>query len=275
MKKTTTKNDVQVVAQTLIELNGETTTLEVKNELRANDFWATQQIVSTFMQDLKNEGVIDWRHNGDYRIYFKSLCDAQAMDDLRALTILNAMNDEDHAHDQAVNAMVTDLYGLNDQFIVDVDWVCDEEELDEALEVLQNYNLEIEVTGNTSANLTGTRENLKKYLANIHYGEITLEELEEFHPELFSTVDDEPCALANSQYRLEDDIDDTDDKDAGITYPEKGDYVCFGHPVKFPDEEERYYDAVMTKNQAKAAYSRYTGVPYPDVRIRILKADMF
>lgn len=59
MKQTLTKDDVKKVAVEQIETNGRTTSLDVKNELRKNDFWATQADISVFLQQLVTEGVLE------------------------------------------------------------------------------------------------------------------------------------------------------------------------------------------------------------------------
>lgn len=57
----------------LIEKNGSTSTLEVKDFLRANDYWATQTDVSKAMNDiydeLFNEGVVIKQNNGSFNVW--------------------------------------------------------------------------------------------------------------------------------------------------------------------------------------------------------------
>lgn len=56
--KSFTNNDVLVAAQKLIETNGSTTTLDVKNELRDQGFWAIQDDVAREMDVLENAGLL-------------------------------------------------------------------------------------------------------------------------------------------------------------------------------------------------------------------------
>ena len=68
--KNLAKQDVKDAAVKLMQSNGSTTTLDVKNELRSQGFWATQNQVSDFMNDLHNEES-DWvfdNPNG-FRVY--------------------------------------------------------------------------------------------------------------------------------------------------------------------------------------------------------------
>jgi len=61
---------VQLTAQKQIDQEGYTTTLDVKNELRAAGYWATQDAVSQIMDELANEGVYHWEDSGQgFRIY--------------------------------------------------------------------------------------------------------------------------------------------------------------------------------------------------------------
>lgn len=60
---------VKSAAETLMIINGETTTLEVKKLLRLEGFLAFQQEISRMMDDLSQEK--DWSYscNGLYRTY--------------------------------------------------------------------------------------------------------------------------------------------------------------------------------------------------------------
>ena len=67
--QTLTKKIVQDVGTHLIESNGSTTTLDVKQELRNQGYWAVQHEISTFMSQLADDGVFEYTDNGTYRIY--------------------------------------------------------------------------------------------------------------------------------------------------------------------------------------------------------------
>jgi len=71
-KLTLTRNDVRAVAHALMVLNGETTTLDVKEALRKKGFWATQDQVREFMLDVtQKDGDVAYRDdNGQYRVYY-------------------------------------------------------------------------------------------------------------------------------------------------------------------------------------------------------------
>lgn len=69
-KLTVDKNIVKEVAELLININGETTTKEIKTELRDNNYYATQEIVSNFMAQISNEQGWSYTFNGEYRTYF-------------------------------------------------------------------------------------------------------------------------------------------------------------------------------------------------------------
>lgn len=66
-----TKSDVLEAAEYMMQQNGQTTTLEVKNKLRSDSFFATQQVVSAFMEELCAEMGWQFENTGKFRIYFK------------------------------------------------------------------------------------------------------------------------------------------------------------------------------------------------------------
>ena len=67
--KTIRKEIVKNVATQLISKNHTTTTLDVKNALWYEEYWATQSDVSDLMKELANEGVFTFTQTGPYRIY--------------------------------------------------------------------------------------------------------------------------------------------------------------------------------------------------------------
>jgi hypothetical protein len=67
--KNLVKSDVYDVALDLIEENGSTTTLDVKNELRTRGFFAKQADVSEFMLEVAAEEKWDFTYNGVHRVY--------------------------------------------------------------------------------------------------------------------------------------------------------------------------------------------------------------
>lgn len=70
--KNLTRTDVFFTAFELIKLNGQTTSLEVKNELRTQDFYAIQKDVSKFLYELGETNELQFTTNGLYRIYILS-----------------------------------------------------------------------------------------------------------------------------------------------------------------------------------------------------------
>jgi len=50
-----TKDDIEQIADELIEKNGNTTTLEIRDQLRTNGFFTTQAFVSEAMTELTDE----------------------------------------------------------------------------------------------------------------------------------------------------------------------------------------------------------------------------
>lgn len=63
--------DVESTARKLIEKNGETTTLDVKNNLRDQGFFAVQSDISRFMDQVANSvSEIEWNDTGGHRIYY-------------------------------------------------------------------------------------------------------------------------------------------------------------------------------------------------------------
>lgn len=69
MAKTLTKADVFDVASDLIEQNGSTTTLDIKNELRKRGFFALQADVSQHMMDVCDEEGWSFSVSGNHRVY--------------------------------------------------------------------------------------------------------------------------------------------------------------------------------------------------------------
>jgi hypothetical protein len=67
--KTIDKNSVQQVAENLMRQHVFTTTLEVKQALRADRYFAKQADVSMFMDQLATELDWDYFENGEYRTY--------------------------------------------------------------------------------------------------------------------------------------------------------------------------------------------------------------
>lgn len=65
------KDDVDSVFTDLLETQGQATSLEVKQELRNQGFWATQNEVGVMLRDIAAESGIDWDFNGVYRTYIK------------------------------------------------------------------------------------------------------------------------------------------------------------------------------------------------------------
>ena len=63
---------VRLVAEQLMESNGTTTTLEVKNQLRNQGFWAYQANISAMMDELAC--LLGWQYEycGRFRRYFKA-----------------------------------------------------------------------------------------------------------------------------------------------------------------------------------------------------------
>lgn len=69
--KTLTQDIVRDVANELISLNGSTTNLDVKNELRKRGYWAVQSDVSDFMQNIASSVGSGWdtSNNGKFNTY--------------------------------------------------------------------------------------------------------------------------------------------------------------------------------------------------------------
>lgn len=68
-KKLFKDQDVLNVATKLIKKNGQTTTLEVKQELRNQRFWAVQADVSGVMDALAESGLLEHNFGAPYRTY--------------------------------------------------------------------------------------------------------------------------------------------------------------------------------------------------------------
>jgi len=66
----TMKDKVFDTAMDLIDFNDETTTLEIKNTMRANGEWIKQSEVSQYMEELYNDGHFDFYNKDGHRVYF-------------------------------------------------------------------------------------------------------------------------------------------------------------------------------------------------------------
>ncbi len=64
------KQDIKDVMNDLFEEIDPITSKEVKGELRANGFWATQAVVGIAMREIADEDGLDWTFNGTFRLYF-------------------------------------------------------------------------------------------------------------------------------------------------------------------------------------------------------------
>jgi len=76
-KKQLTTKDVKNVAVLLMKMNGNTTTLEVKTELRENNYFATQEDVSEAMMELSEDLSWYFHDNGTFRTYFLTNADLE------------------------------------------------------------------------------------------------------------------------------------------------------------------------------------------------------
>lgn len=63
------KTDVLNAAKALIDTDGFTTTLDVKRELRAQSLWALQRDVSSLMEELYEDGTLEFDDLGTHRSY--------------------------------------------------------------------------------------------------------------------------------------------------------------------------------------------------------------
>ncbi len=68
--KTLNKKIVKKVAEKLLINNGKTTTLEVKNKLRARNYFALQADISLFLAHISEEEGWSYDDNGVYRTYY-------------------------------------------------------------------------------------------------------------------------------------------------------------------------------------------------------------
>lgn len=67
--KTLEKADIEIAFNDLLVKNGQTTSLEVREELRKQGFWSTQHVVGTSLRDIADARGCDWDFNNTYRTY--------------------------------------------------------------------------------------------------------------------------------------------------------------------------------------------------------------
>lgn len=85
-KKTLTKLDVKNVALLLLKINGETTNLDIKKELRDNDYYATQEDVANWMIEISEEDEIDFSFNGTFRMYYSDTTKDTSVGDVNVVS---------------------------------------------------------------------------------------------------------------------------------------------------------------------------------------------
>jgi len=74
---------VKEVAEKIMDVMGYTTNLDVKNELRAMGYWATQALVAALMQEVADNEEYNIQNTGNYNIYkYKSNTSTIDDDDL-------------------------------------------------------------------------------------------------------------------------------------------------------------------------------------------------
>lgn len=64
-----TPRDVLQVALGLIKTKTQTTTLDVKNELRLQGSYVTQDMVSEVLEKAASAGIVEFKDNGKHRIF--------------------------------------------------------------------------------------------------------------------------------------------------------------------------------------------------------------
>lgn len=67
--KQATKDATLVVALELIEKNGSTSTKEVKDHMRSQDFWADQKDISNWMKEIERENKVESTYANGHRTY--------------------------------------------------------------------------------------------------------------------------------------------------------------------------------------------------------------
>ena len=78
MNKQLTVNIVETIASDLLHQNGSTTTLDIKNEARAQDYWAVQEAIAQSMYTVWELHGWHWTFNGTYRTYYLDYESAEA-----------------------------------------------------------------------------------------------------------------------------------------------------------------------------------------------------
>jgi hypothetical protein len=63
--------DIEAAFDTVLSRDGKVTSLEVKQELRNQGFWATQAVVGIELRDIADAKGCDWDFNGTYRTYYE------------------------------------------------------------------------------------------------------------------------------------------------------------------------------------------------------------
>ena len=68
--KTLDRSDIESAFEDLLAAGNQTTSLNVKEELRDRGFWATQGEVGVAVREIADDLGIDWDYNGVYRTYY-------------------------------------------------------------------------------------------------------------------------------------------------------------------------------------------------------------
>jgi len=151
MFKTITEQDVKDTLVKLLDENGHTTALEVKNSLRTDGFWALQNDVSQLLTQVHGEMGVIRTNNGSYFIYEYETLQTSDLD-------LDDDNDDDtDIVSSTVDAFVNFLDSLDSEPIIPRSKIVSEPEMLSE----DNYELTISHNGKNVRLVISDSPNLK------------------------------------------------------------------------------------------------------------------
>lgn len=147
--KTIDKSIVKHYAEALMNKNGSTTTLDVKNALRADGYFAEQAVVSGHMSTLNSEEGWDYTSNGSYNTY-------SIPDPIAAVTTSSSSNSSKSSATSKVDAVIEiieDLFKIHRYAMSATSRIG----LDLGLDSLQIEELALECERQFGADLSGLK----------------------------------------------------------------------------------------------------------------------
>jgi len=140
MKKTVDKAAVKKTAEKLMNDNGSTTTLDVKNTMRKDGYFAEQSVVSDHMRTLNSEEDWDYTSNGSFNTYSLPAVPTSSTTSTDVIDMIESLFNI-HKYAMSDKSRLGEDLGLDKLQIVDLAMEC---------ERVHGFTLLINMNGNTT-----------------------------------------------------------------------------------------------------------------------------